>query len=474
MSGYVAGFDTLDREVAVERLPVRGALPPWLAGTLIRNGPAVFDYAGGSLRHWFDGQAMLHRFAFDGGTVSYRNRLLDTPSLRSLRERGRIGFAEFATDPCGSLFGRLFTRFVRKPSVNACVNVTEVAGQPVAVTEVPLAVRFDPVTLATLGVSDYGAGLGGAVTTAHPHVVPGTGDLVNYVLRFGRRSEYVLYRRPAGGGDAEVLARYPLERPGYVHSFAVTARHAVLAIFPLVVNPLSLLLRGRPFIENYRWRPELGLRIVVVDLRDGRIRREHRAPAVFAFHHVNAYDDGDRVVMDLCAYDDDSIIRALYLDRLRAGGPVPMPRPVRYEVPLGDGPVRVVPLSSAPLELPRIAYGAHNGRRYRYAYGVSAADPGGRDFLDQLRKLDLTTGRTVVWQEPGCYPGEPVFVPAPGGRSEDDGVVLSVVLDPARRRSMLLVLDGVSFGELARAEVPHAIPFGFHGRFSAAAHDGAN
>jgi carotenoid cleavage dioxygenase-like enzyme len=208
---------------------------------------------------------------------------------------------------------------------------------------------------------------------------------------------------------------------------------------------------------------------VVFDLRDGTVRREHRVAAAFAFHHINAYDDGDRVVMDLCAYDDDAIVRALYLDRLRAGEPVPMARPVRYEVPVGDGSIGITPLSPAPFELPRISYDAHNGRPYRYAYGVSAADPGGRNFLDQLRKLDVTTGETVLWEEPGCYPGEPVFVPAPEAKSEDDGVVLSVVLAPARQRSMLLALDGTSFRELARAEVPHAIPFGFHGQFSAAA-----
>ena len=189
-----------------------GTVPPWLRGTLIRNGPAVFDTRGRSLRHWFDGQAMLHRFAIDGGTVGYANRLLDTPSLRHLRERGRIGYAEFATDPCGSLFGRFFTRFTRRPSTNANVNVTSVAGRPVAVTEVPLAVEFDPDTLATLGVTGYDGGFQGALTTAHPHAVPGGDDLVNYVLRFGRSSEYV--GLPAAGGAAQGCRGGPLgDRP---------------------------------------------------------------------------------------------------------------------------------------------------------------------------------------------------------------------------------------------------------------------
>jgi carotenoid cleavage dioxygenase-like enzyme len=53
----------------------------------------------------------------------------------------------------------------------------------------------------------------------------------------------------------------------------------------------------------------------------------------------------------------------------------------------------------------------------------------------------------------------------PGAEDEDAGVVLSVVLDAAAERSFLLVLDARSFEELARAEAPHHIPFGFHGQF---------
>jgi beta,beta-carotene 9',10'-dioxygenase len=44
-------------------------------------------------------------------------------------------------------------------------------------------------------------------------------------------------------------------------------------------------------------------------------------------------------------------------------------------------------------------------------------------------------------------------------------VVLSVVLDADAGRSFLLVLDAGTFQELARAEAPHHVPFGFHGQF---------
>ena len=47
-------------------------------------------------------------------------------------------------------------------------------------------------------------------------------------------------------------------------------------------------------------------------------------------------------------------------------------------------------------------------------------------------------------------------------------MLLSIVLDGRKGNSFLLVLDAGSLEELARAEVPHHIPFGFHGQFARA------
>jgi carotenoid cleavage dioxygenase-like enzyme len=74
-------------------------------------------------------------------------------------------------------------------------------------------------------------------------------------------------------------------------------------------------------------------------------------------------------------------------------------------------------------------------------------------------------GSSATWFSEGCYPGEPVFVAPPQAKAEDEGVVLSVVLEANRGNSFLLILDAQSFAEVARAEVPQHIPFGFHGQF---------
>jgi beta,beta-carotene 9',10'-dioxygenase len=105
------------------------------------------------------------------------------------------------------------------------------------------------------------------------------------------------------------------------------------------------------------------------------------------------------------------------------------------------------------------------GRRYRDVYAAGNEVRG--NFIDTLVKVDLAHHATSSWYEEGCYPGEPVFVATPEAADEDDGVILSVVLDAKKGASFLLILDASSFRELARAEVSHHIPFGFNGNYFA-------
>ena len=80
-------------------------------------------------------------------------------------------------------------------------------------------------------------------------------------------------------------------------------------------------------------------------------------------------------------------------------------------------------------------------------------------------KVDVERGTAREWWEAALYAGEPVFVPAPSENPEDRRVALSLVFDVEAERSSLVVLDGETFAERARAPLPHHVPFGFHGDF---------
>ncbi len=455
------GFQTLEDEHSLDTVPVEGVLPKWLAGSLLRTGPAKFEAGERGYRHWFDGLAMLHRFSFADGAVSYANRFLESRAYRAALEQDAIVYAEFATDPCRSLFKRVVSAF-SPPAFgnNANVNLMRLGDEFLAMTETPLPVIFDPQTLQTVGVAEPAPG---QLTVAHPHRSPRTGELVSYATHFGPHTTYRVYAQKSRG-QRRMIAKLGVSRPAYMHSFAITERYVVLVEFPLVVVPVAIPLSGRPVIENYRWRPQRGTRFRVIELETGKLRGTYEGEPFFAFHHVNAFERDGELVVDLCAYDDDEIVRDLYLDNLRQEHPeLPDPELRRCRLRLDGSSVEYERLADVGLELPRIDYRRCNGRAYRYVYGVGQRDGG--DFLDRLVKVDIECGEANVWSEPGTYPGEPVFVAEPAADDEDAGVLLSVVLDAAAGNTFLLVLDAGDLSELARARVPHHIPFGFHGQF---------
>lgn len=459
---YGLGFRSLADEVVLDELPLTGAIPPWLNGSMLRTGPARFEVGERKMRHWFDGLAMLHRFGVVGGKVSYANRFLEGRAYRAAEAKGELAYGEFATDPCRSLFKRVQALLAPGTAFtdNANINVTKLGERFIAMTETPMPVQFDPETLAAAGVRPHE--VPGQLTTAHPHRDRSSGALLNYAAKLGPRSSYRFFEVPPDEREATVVGAVPVREPAYMHSFGLSERWFILAEFPFVVDPLKLALQRRPYIENYRWKPQRGTRFTLVDRRSGESVGGFETEACFGFHHVNAYDGDGEVTVDICVSPDAGIVEDLYLDRLRAGKPVRGAELVRFRLDLEHKTVERRVLSDQRVELPRIAYGRFNEHPHRYVWGIDTGESG---WVDQIVKVDTDDGSARVWERPGCSPSEPVFVARPGAEAEDDGVLLSVVLDTERETSALLVLDAATLEELASAETPHHIPFSFHGQF---------
>ncbi len=456
-----AGFADLRDEVNVGSLPLTGQLPAWLQGSLVRVAPAQWDVGERTLNHWFDGFAMLHRFQISDGNVSYANKFLETESYKAARDTGKIEFGEFASDPCRSIFKRVQSMFSPKVSDNTNVNLTRLGERYIAMTEAPLAVQFDARTLETVGVAYQAPG---HLTTAHPHVRRGDGAMLNYAAKLGPRNRYKFFALPPGAREPQTVASLPVNEPAYMHSFGLSEHFFVLAEFPFTVNSFKLATSGRPYIENYTWHADRPTRFQLVGRESGELKHVFETDACFAFHHVNAYESGDKLIVDICVYDDASIVTEFYMGRLRSGaGVTSLPHLERFELDLATGAVARERIADASFELPRISYGRNNEHSYRYTWG--AGFDGASGWFDEIVMIDVDERKATRWSEPGCYPGEPVFVAAPDSQAENEGVLLSVVFNAQRGTSFMLVLDAQTLREVARADVPHHIPFGFHGQF---------
>lgn len=99
----------------------------------------------------------------------------------------------------------------------------------------------------------------------------------------------------------------------------------------------------------------------------------------------------------------------------------------------------------------------------RYTYGLLNRCKS--TMLDGIVKYDTQTHTTQIWENHAHTPGECIFIPSPKpDAAEDEGVLLSVILDGRAKKSYLLVLNAMDLSEVARAELETAVGLGFHGK----------
>ena len=462
LPAFSMGFENTPCEThrKIASLNVTGKFPEWLSGALIRNGPSNFPNYTNS--HWFLGLAMLRGFYLDGEkqTVSYVDKFTHSASYNAT-----CGLPVIASD-----------------AANTGVTIRRVGGHYLSNTAYSKSNEFDVHTLADISLPfKYTDGEDTfSPAPSHAQIDP-EGNLFHlmYELEGGPTERgYRFYSIEAGSTSRNIGPLVPanpaVTYPLYSHSFSLTENYIIL-----IETPCAMAANGN--FRDYQWIPELPVTWRLMDRKTlKQVRHFTTSPAFFQMHTINAYEDGDEIVVDLITYPDTQVLDALYLNMLinqtaKAAPIIATARPFRFRLPLSqpDGTnVEGKMIADATLELPTIHYDALNTQKYTYLYAMSIHDTGAPDFYNQLTKLNVDSGDIVTWYAEGTFPGEPIFVPSPqksnnGGvtRAEDEGVVLSLVLDSTNKVSFLLVLDAQSFKELARIHLPFTVDFGFHGRW---------
>jgi len=432
-------------------LPVQGELPRELDGTFFRNGPNP-QFAPRGRYHWFDGDGMIHAVTLRRGRAHYRNRWVRTQRFQLERAAGEAlfgGLADLAaSDP----------RVVGASPNAANTNVLVHAGRLLALWEGGPPHELDPRTLETLGPFDFGGRLRGPMT-AHPKLDPESGEMVF----FGYSALPPFLRFHVASADGELVRSEEIDVPvpTMMHDFCVTREHVLFLLCPAVLR-LENLAEGRPPLA---WEPELGTRIGVLSRRGGssEVRWLETDPC-YVFHPMNAYTDGDRIVADVCRYPR----LPLFGKPLEDEDPLEA-RLTRWTLDLAGGAVKEARLDDAASEFPRLDE-RRSGLHYRHGY--AAGRLGDREEIagfDAVLHYDHERGtrRAHAFGREGVA-GEPVFVPRRAGSPEGEGFLLCFVYRPEERRSDLVVLDAenVESAPLATVQLPHRVPFGFHGNWA--------
>ena len=450
-----------EHQLAAPNLPVTGALPPDLIGTFYRNGPARHERGGHRYRHWFDGDGMVQAFRFDGRSISHLGRIVETAKHVAEEQAGRHIFPAFGTAA------------PRSPPLRgaddlnpANISVCHHGGELLALWEGGSAHQIDERTLNTIGRKTWHENLKGAAFSAHPKIEP-NGTFWNFGNIVGQ-GLLVLYHI-ASDGRLNNVGTVPIDNPGMVHDFAVTARHLIFVIPPLVYDQ-SLFGSEISFLDAHVWRPELGTRVLVVDKTDFTRRRWYQLPTGFNFHFGNAWEDSaQNIRFDYCVAADATVMTDTFRYVMR-GEFQHATGPTRFaQVVLHAGGGATQEITDVAAEFPRVSP-AIVGRRYRQVYaviggiGISGAGLGG------IARIDTETGIADSFEYGDRFiVEEHVFVPRPGTMTETDGWLVGTVLDLDDQVTRISLFDAarLSDGPIAWVSLPYPLPLGFHGTFVA-------
>jgi all-trans-8'-apo-beta-carotenal 15,15'-oxygenase len=465
---WTSSLRDLPREHGFEPLRVEGHLPAELTGTLYRTGPALFSSFGDRYQHWFDGDGALSAVRFAGGRAQGPGKHVQTRGLTAERRAGKRLFGGYGTRAAG------FRRVLPVPDKfkNAANTSVMVWNQRLyALWEGGRPTEMSPADLGTVGEQDLG--VIGQAFSAHPHRVPSRRATYNFGVRYGRRTVIDLFELP-DAGPARKLGEVVLARPTMIHDFVATERHLVFFVPPVDVQPVRMLL-GLTSLGDAGWRPELGTEVVVVPIdAPTRVTRFH-IDAFYQWHFVNAYERGGEIVVDVVRYPDFDSNRWLGDLALHQVGDVAGGELWRVTLDPGARRASAEPRFAETCEFPRVAP-AVEATRHQVAY-VGACTPASTGasttsrftrLPDAIVRVDVETGAARRWSSGGGVVSEPVFVPRPGARAEDDGWLLALVYDPRSDASNITVLpaNDPSSGPTARAWFDHLIPPTFHGAFA--------
>ncbi len=449
-------YAPLRAEVDAPDLVLEGDMPDGLEGTLYRNGPNPLHAPRGAY-HYFTGDGMVHAFHMRDGRVSYLNRWVRTKKWEADAAAGEALFGAFGnpleTDE----------RAQGIPSNVANTHIVSHAGRLLALEEASPPFELEADTLRSLGSWDFDGKLPGHMT-AHPKVDPKTGELHFFAYGVGGFGAPGLgYYVADAEGRLTRVDHFDAPYGSMVHDFAITEHYVLFPIFPATID-VGRAMKGGPFIGFDRSLPT----------HIGVLRRDQPVTEVrwlsgdpsYVFHPMNAYEDGDAIVLDVMKYGAAPGFPGADGSRpKRADALAYLERWTIESAEKSEG-WHAERLDDEPAEFPRIDDRV-NGLPYRHGWAAASVHgTAARTLYDTLVHYDLEAGRRTTFSLPqGDYASEPVFVPRADDAPEGEGWVLSVIYRAPTNTSELAIFDAqqLDAGPVCVARLDTRVPNGFHG-----------
>lgn len=465
-------FAPLRFEADIFDCEVEGRIPRELNGAFVRVGGEYFYPPSRADDSPFSTDGFISRFRIADGNVDFKARWIRTPrflnNLAARRQLYGVYRNPFTADPSN--------QYADKPFLGTVMNTAPIAhhGKLYALKEDAHPYEIDPNTLETLGPWNFGGKYKAQTFSAHPKVDPVSGEMICYGYEAtGLCSDdlWIYSISPQG----EVVREYKVKVPyvSCLHDMVLTQKYMIFPVYGYVTS----LERLRAGHLHWAWDKSMPTYWGFVPRAgDGSDVRWFKGPASVVMHTINAFDEGDKVIVDAPISDGNPFPFFPQIDGAPWSPPLARHTLRRLEFNLassGDGYVERILDPTDVVDLARID-DRYLSLPYRYVYS-SMSDPsqpfdtaraGPNRVVNSYFRYDLSTGE---WRK--FFAGdvhnlqEVTFIPRSASAAEGDGWLIGTASNYAELRTELVIVDASEMQELARVILPFRMTPQVHARW---------
>ncbi len=466
-------FSPIRFEADVYDCEVEGTIPPDINGAFVRVGGEYLYPPSRPDDSPFSTDGYISSFRINKGSVDFRGRWIRTPrfekNLAARKQLFGVYRNPFTADPSND--------YADKPYLGTVMNTAPIAhhGKLYALKEDAHPFEIDPNTLETLGPWNFGGDYKAQTFSAHPKVDPVTGDMICYgyeATGLCTDDLWVYVVSPQGNVTKEYKVKVPYVST--LHDMVLTQKYMIFPVYGYVTNMERL----RAGHLHWAWDASQPTMWGFIPRDgDGSDVRWFRGPASVVMHTINAYDDGNKVIVDAPISDGNPFPFFPQID----GSPW-QPQLARHTIRrlVFDFDSTADTYQETILDPTDVGDLARVDDRflslpYKYVYSMmsdpsqpydAARGGAGNRVTNSWFRYDTTNGE---WRKFFAGPVHNVqelsFIPRSPTAPEGDGYIIGTASNYADMRTELIIVDAMEMTELARVFLPFRMTPQVHARW---------
>ena len=472
---WVSAYQNVKKELTgIDLKAIKGEIPHSLKGTFYRNGPGQIERGGEWVHHPFDGDGMIAAMFFQNGTIKFSNRFIRTKPWREEEKAQKFLYrGVFGTQKPG---GALSNAFDLRLKNIANTNIIKLGDNLLALWEAAGPHSLDPKTLETHGISNLDGVLQKEEAfSAHPRFDPGHHDrprMVTFGVNTGPKSTIRLMEFETIGSEAGTLLtdrKDTFKGFAFLHDFAITPNWAIFLQNAINFNPIPFVLGQKGAAQCLSSQKGKVGKFWLIPRDSGSFAGGDPiildAPDGFVFHHLNASEEGQNIILESIFYKDFPSIGPKEDFRKINFDLVPEGILKRCQINIQEKNCKVEVLSEQCCEFAMVNP-RYEGLPAKFGWMATAEKKKGNGPLQSIKKINLLNGKEIYWSAaPRGFVNEPLMIPEANSNIEDDGWIIFLVWNGKRIGTDLVILKAKDLSEQAVVELPIPITYGLHGHW---------